>query len=150
MNMSLRVLDNDCELIIALCGKSMRSCMEVHHRMVSSYWKMGFPWTLKSQTGIVLQGIQALTLPAPWWGMKSYRHWVGFKRQIGCYISFSRKWCKSWLLKGTGWARMAICPLCIDSAFGCYGFLLGLGGAKEAMLRCAAALPILCGHLPSD
>lgn len=45
---------------------------------------------------------------------------------------------------------MAMCPLCVDSASGRYGFLLDLGGAKEAMLRCATALPILCGHLPSD
>lgn len=47
-------------------------------------------------------------------------------------------------------AGVAMCPLCVDSASCCYRFLLDLGGAKEAMLRCAAALPILCGHLLSD
>lgn len=31
--MSLKGLDNDCEFIIALCGKSVRCCMEIHHRV---------------------------------------------------------------------------------------------------------------------
>ena len=105
---------------------------------MNSHWKMGLPSILETQSEIVFQSIQPLALLTPWWGMKSCRHWVEFKRQIGCYISPSRKWYKSWLLKGSGMAQMTICP-CMGSASGNYGILLDLGEPRKL---CWDALPL--------
>ena len=49
--MSPRVLDNDCEPIIALCGDLVRCCMWVDQRvghLGKTHWTMGFPRTLET------------------------------------------------------------------------------------------------------
>lgn len=109
-------MDSDCESIIVLHGDSMICCMRVHHRMgvpgEYSLEQMLSQNPGNAEADIPFWGIQTLTLLDPWWKMRSWRHWVRFKKQIGYYRNPSRKWCKPWILKDSGMARMICPPLC--------------------------------------